>query len=49
MTAAAGLVVTGLSPNLGAGATLAASALDSGKALAVLERLRVLVPLPGKP
>jgi anthranilate phosphoribosyltransferase len=49
MTASAGLVVTGGAPNLREGATLAAAALDSGKAMAVLERLRRMAPAPGKP
>jgi len=49
MTASAGLVVTGGAPNLREGASLAATALDSGKALAVLERLRALAPVPDKP
>ena len=49
MTASAGLVVTGGAPNLREGATLAAAALDSGKAVAVLERLRLIAPLPGRP
>ncbi len=49
MTAAAGLVVTGGAANLREGAAQAAAALDGGKAMAVLERLRVLTPLPGKP
>jgi anthranilate phosphoribosyltransferase len=44
MTAAAGLVVTGGAPDLREGATLAAAALDSGKAMAVLERLRAIAP-----
>jgi anthranilate phosphoribosyltransferase len=49
MTAAAGLVVTGGASNLREGASLAGDALDSGKAMSVLERLRTMVPLPGKP
>jgi len=49
MTASAGLVVTGGAPNLREGAALAADALDSGRAMSVLERLRTLAPLPGKP
>jgi len=44
MTASAGLVVTGSAPDLREGATLAAAALDSGKAMAVLERLRAIAP-----
>jgi len=46
MTAAAGLVVTGFAPNFRDGTTLAAAALDSGKAMAVLERMRLLAPIP---
>jgi anthranilate phosphoribosyltransferase len=49
MTAAAGLVVTGGAPGLREGAALAAEALDNGKAMAVLERMRLIAPLPGKP
>jgi anthranilate phosphoribosyltransferase len=49
MTASAGLVVTGGASNLREGAVLAAEALDSGNALSVLERLRLIAPLPGKP
>jgi anthranilate phosphoribosyltransferase len=51
MTAAAGLVVTGIAPNFGKGATLAVAALDSGKAMSVLERMRLLAPspMPGRP
>jgi len=44
MTASAGLVVTGGAPNLREGATLASDALDSGKAMLVLERLRATAP-----
>ena len=52
MTASAGLLVTGGAPNLRAGAALAAEALDSGKAMSVLERLRAIAPtknVTGKP
>jgi len=49
MTAAAGLVVTGLAADFRAGTKQAAAALDSGKAMAVLEAVRKLLPLPGKP
>ncbi|HEY5284877.1 MAG TPA: anthranilate phosphoribosyltransferase [Polyangia bacterium] len=45
MTAAAGLVVTGGSPNLREGTVLAARALDDGKAMAVLERMRAIAPV----
>jgi anthranilate phosphoribosyltransferase len=48
MTAAAGLVVTGQAPALRDGATLAAAALDGGRALAILERLRAVCGLAGK-
>ncbi len=48
MTAAAGLVVTGGAADFRAGAVLASAALDSGRALVVLERLRELSPAPGK-
>jgi anthranilate phosphoribosyltransferase len=48
MTAAAGLVVVGGASDLRAGAKLAAKALDSGKALTMLESLRKLAPLPPK-
>lgn len=44
MTAAAALYVTGKVADLAAGATRAAGAVDSGAALAVLERLRALAP-----
>jgi len=40
MTAAAGLVVVGKAPSLRDGAAMAADALDSGRTLAVLERVR---------
>ncbi len=49
MTAAAGLVVTGASAGLPEGTRRAAAALDSGKAMALLERLRDLAPIPTKP
>ena len=42
MTAAAGLVVTGKAPSLREAAVLAAAAVDGGKAMAVLDRLRAL-------
>ena len=45
MTAAAALYVTGQVTELAAGAARAATALDDGGALRVLERLRVLAPL----
>jgi anthranilate phosphoribosyltransferase len=45
MTAAAGLVVVGCASSLREAATLACDALDSGKAMSVLERLRTIVPL----
>jgi anthranilate phosphoribosyltransferase len=44
MTAAAGLYVAGVAPDLRAGAEQAAAALDAGAAGAVLERLRALCP-----
>jgi anthranilate phosphoribosyltransferase len=49
MTAAAGLVVTGKAASLREGTVMAADALDSGRAQAILERLRALCPLPAKP
>jgi len=49
MTASAGLVVTGGASNFRAGAALAADALDSGNALSMLERVRLIAPLPGTP
>jgi anthranilate phosphoribosyltransferase len=49
MTAAAGLVVTGLAKDLREGAARATQALDSGKAVSVLEALRRIAPLPDKP
>ncbi len=44
MTAAAGLFVAGVAPDLKAGAQRAAGALDSGAAAGVLARLRSLTP-----
>jgi anthranilate phosphoribosyltransferase len=49
MTAAAALYVTGKVADLAAGAARAASAVDSGAALAVLERLRALAPFRAAP
>jgi anthranilate phosphoribosyltransferase len=49
MTAAAGLLVVGQVPSLREGADKATAALDGGQAMAVLERLRDIAPLPGKP
>jgi anthranilate phosphoribosyltransferase len=49
MTAAAGLVVTGAAPSLREGVAAATAALDSGKALALLDRLRAIAPLSPKP
>ena len=49
MTAAAGLVVTGKVASVREGAVMAADALDGGRALAILEQLRALAPLPIKP
>jgi anthranilate phosphoribosyltransferase len=46
MTAAAGLVVTGAVGNFREGAAQAAEALDGGKAMAVLDRMRALAPVP---
>jgi anthranilate phosphoribosyltransferase len=46
MTAAAGLVVTGVAGNFRDGAAKAAETLDRGKALAMLDRMRVLAPAP---
>lgn len=46
MTAAAGLYVVGAAADLASGAARAAQVLDSGAALALLERLRVLTPHP---
>jgi anthranilate phosphoribosyltransferase len=46
MTAAAGLVVTGGASDLREGTALAARALDDGKPLATLERLRAIAPAP---
>jgi len=48
MTAAAGLLVVGQVSSLRAGTLLASEALDSGKALALLDDLRKLAPLPSK-
>jgi len=48
MTAAAGLYVVGAAADLRAGTAMATVALDSGKALEVLNRLRSLAPLPPK-
>jgi len=48
MTAAAGLVVTGQAPSLRDGASMAAEALDGGRALAILDRVRAVCPLTGK-
>jgi anthranilate phosphoribosyltransferase len=49
MTVAAGLRVAGVAPDLRDGARLAAEALDSGKAMDLLERLRATAPAPAKP
>ena len=46
MTAAAALYVSGVVPDLIAGANRASAALDDGSARAVLERLRTLTPVP---
>jgi anthranilate phosphoribosyltransferase len=48
MAAGAGLYVSGNAPDLRAGTARATAALDSGAARDVLERLRVIVPLPPK-
>jgi anthranilate phosphoribosyltransferase len=48
MTATAGLVVTGGASDFRTGAILASAALDNGKALVVLERLREISPAPSK-
>jgi anthranilate phosphoribosyltransferase len=48
MTAAAALYVVGAAPDLRTGAQRAAEALDSGRARAVLDRIRALTPLPPK-
>jgi anthranilate phosphoribosyltransferase len=48
MTAGAALYLAGLVPDLTAGAARAAQALDSGKALSLLERLRGLTPAQAK-
>jgi anthranilate phosphoribosyltransferase len=47
-TAGAALYVSGNAADLRAGAARAAQALDGGRALAVLEQLRRLVPRPTK-
>jgi anthranilate phosphoribosyltransferase len=49
MTAAAALYVTGEAPDLRGGAARAREALDGGQALAVLEAVRRVAPLPVKP
>ena len=49
MTAAAGMVFVGASSSLREGAGMAAEALDSGKAMALLESLRAMAPAPAKP
>jgi anthranilate phosphoribosyltransferase len=46
MTAAAGLYTAGAVSDLRAGVAAASDALDGGRALAVLEKLRVLTPAP---
>jgi anthranilate phosphoribosyltransferase len=46
MTASAGLFVVGAVSDLRAGTARATDALDTGKALGVLNRLRALAPLP---
>jgi anthranilate phosphoribosyltransferase len=48
MTAGAAMYVAGAAPDLTSGAVRAAQALDSGQALALLERLRALAPAPAK-
>jgi anthranilate phosphoribosyltransferase len=48
MNAAAGMYVAGAAPDFATAATRAAQALDTGKALALLERLRALAPAPAK-
>jgi anthranilate phosphoribosyltransferase len=45
MTAAAGLYTIGAAPDLRAGVEIATAALDSGRARAVVDRLRILSPL----
>jgi anthranilate phosphoribosyltransferase len=49
MTASAALYVAGSAPSLRAGAELAADALDSGRARAVLAHLQKIAPVPAKP
>jgi anthranilate phosphoribosyltransferase len=46
MTAAAGLYTVGVVDDLKAGVAAAAEALDGGRAFAVLDKLRVLTPVP---
>ncbi len=46
MTAAVGLYAVGAAPDLRAGVAAATKALDGGHALAVLDKLRALTPLP---
>ncbi len=46
MNAAAAMYVAGAAPDFVTAATRAAQALDNGKAMAVLERLRALAPAP---
>jgi anthranilate phosphoribosyltransferase len=48
MNAAAGMYVAGAAPDFVTAATRAAQALDTGKAMAVLERLRALAPAPAR-
>jgi anthranilate phosphoribosyltransferase len=48
MNAAAGMYVAGAAPDIATAATRAAQAQDTGKALALLERLRALAPAPAK-
>jgi anthranilate phosphoribosyltransferase len=45
MTAAAALYVAGQVPDLAAGAARAAVAIDDGRALGILQRLRALAPV----
>jgi anthranilate phosphoribosyltransferase len=49
MTAAAGLLVVGRASSWREGSRLATSVLDGGQAMALLERLRTLAPLPASP
>jgi anthranilate phosphoribosyltransferase len=49
MTAAAALYVVGAAPDFRSGAERAAESLDSGRARAVLDRIRALAPLPPRP